>query len=107
MKYDIRFLPVVEEDVVMGYQWYESKVPGLGDEFLRTFYACLDEIGRNPLVSPTVHQEIPRAFLRRFPYAVYFKVQDREAIVVGVFHCARDPHKLETILVERGGPESD
>jgi hypothetical protein len=38
MRYDIRFFPEVEGDVVTGYEWYESKAPGLGEEFLRVLY---------------------------------------------------------------------
>jgi plasmid stabilization system protein ParE len=105
MRYDIRFLTDVEEDVVAGYRWYESKAPGLGEEFLRMFYACLEGIRRNPLISATVHHEIRRGLLRRFPYAVYFRVQENETIVFGVFHCARDPRKIQSTLLER--EESD
>lgn len=46
MTYDLRFLPEVEEDVIAEYAWYEGKASGLGDEFLRAFYACLEEIRR-------------------------------------------------------------
>jgi len=35
MKYDLRFLPEVEEDAIAGYSWYEEKAYGLGEEFLR------------------------------------------------------------------------
>ncbi|MGO9121040.1 MAG: type II toxin-antitoxin system RelE/ParE family toxin [Desulfomonilaceae bacterium] len=105
MKYDIRFLPDVEEDVVAGYRWYEGKASGLGEEFLRMFYACLEGIKRNPLISSTVYHEIRRSLLRRFPYAVYFRVQAHEAIVLGLFHCARDPRKIESTLLEREEPD--
>jgi hypothetical protein len=30
MTYTLRFLPDVEEDVMVGYTWYEEKAPGLG-----------------------------------------------------------------------------
>jgi len=40
MTYNLLFLPEVEEDVIAGYVWYEGKSPGLGEEFLRIFYAC-------------------------------------------------------------------
>ena len=106
MTYALRFLPDVEQDVISGYRWYESKALGLGDEFLRMFYACLEGIRRNPLISAKVHHEIRRSLLRRFPYAVYFKVQDSDAIVFGLFHCARDPRKIESTLLDRGDSES-
>ena len=48
MTYTLRFLPEVEDDVISGYSWYETKSPGLGEEFLRMFYACAGDIPRNP-----------------------------------------------------------
>ena len=39
MTYTLRFLPQVEMDVVSGRFWYEQKSVGLGEEFLRVFYA--------------------------------------------------------------------
>jgi hypothetical protein len=52
MTYVLRFLPIVEEDALAGYAWYEEKAGGLGGEFLRMFYACAREILRNPLLYP-------------------------------------------------------
>jgi hypothetical protein len=46
MSYSLSFLPEVEEDAVSGYVWYEKKATGLGEEFLRVFYACAGEIIR-------------------------------------------------------------
>jgi len=101
MRYDIRFLPAVEDDVVTGYGWYEEKAPGLGEEFLRMFYAGLEGIKRNPLGSSKAYHEIRRSLLRRFPYAVYFRVRGNEVIVFGLFHCARDPRRIESTLRKR------
>jgi hypothetical protein len=105
MKSTLRLLPSVEEDAVSGYRWYEGKAVGLGDEFLRMFYACLEGIKRNPFISATVHHDFRRSLLRRFPYAVYFRVQGDETIVFGLFHCARDPRRIKSTLIERGESE--
>jgi hypothetical protein len=40
MTYTLRFLPEMEEDAIAGYSRYEEKARGLGEEFLRIFYAC-------------------------------------------------------------------
>jgi len=53
MIYSLRFLPEVEEDIIAGYTWYEDKVLGLGEEFLRMFYARANDIQRNPLLRET------------------------------------------------------
>jgi len=46
----LRFLPEVEDDAIRGYAWYETKSAGLGEEFLRMFYACAGDLSRNFLL---------------------------------------------------------
>lgn len=101
MTYSLHFLSEVEEDVIGGYVWYEAKSPGLGEEFLRIFYACAKEIPRNPLLYPKVYRDFRRRLLRRFPYAIYFMIKDNQIIVIGLFHCARDPRIIRTTLRDR------
>jgi len=101
MTYTLRFLPEVEDDAISGYSWYETKSPGLGEEFLRMFYACAGDIPRNPLLYPKVHNEFRRCLLRRFPYAVYFIINNEQVIVTGLFHGARDPRAVASMLQNR------
>jgi hypothetical protein len=105
MTYGLHFLPEIEEDVIGGYVWYEGKSPGLGDEFLRMFYACACEISRTPLLYPKVYGEFRRRLLRRFPYAIYFMIKGNQIIVCGFFHCARDPSAIRMKLQDREEPE--
>lgn len=106
MTYILRFLPEVEEDVFGGYIWYETKSVGLGEEFLRIFYACVNEISHDPLLCPKVYSEFRRRLLRRFPYTIYFKIENNQIIVFGLFHCARDPHTVRTQLRNRDETKS-
>lgn len=101
MKHPLRFLPEVEDDAISGYIWYETKAPGLGDEFLRMFYACAGDIPRHPLLYQKAYGEFRRCLLRRFPYALYFIIHNDQIIVTGFFHCARDPRAVESALRDR------
>lgn len=101
MIYTLRFLPEVEEDAVNSYIWYEAKSRGIGEEFLRMFYAYANEISWNPLLYPKVYQDFRRRLLRRFPYAIYFTVESDQIIVFGLFHCARNPQVVNAILQNR------
>jgi len=101
MRYTLRFLPEVAKDAISGYVWYEVKTQGLGEEFLRMFYACVSEIPRNPLLYPKVYSEFRRRLLRRFPYAIYFMIKNDQIVVFGLFHCARDPRTIRTKLRDR------
>jgi plasmid stabilization system protein ParE len=98
MTYALQFLPEVEEDLIGGYVWYGAKSAGVGEEFLRVFYAGANEILRNPMLCQKVYGEFRRRLLRRFPYAIYFTIEGDQIIVVGVFHCARDPQTVKSEL---------
>lgn len=101
MTYSLRFLPRVEEDLASGYAWYEVRSPGLGEEFLRAFFACASEIAQGPTHWQKVHGDFRRRLLRRFPYALYFTIEGSQVVVFGVFHCARDPRSISSGLAER------
>lgn len=101
MTYTLQFLPEVEEDVINGYAWYETKSRGLGEDFLRMFYASANELSGNPLLYPKVYQDFRRRLIRRFPYAIYFTIEDNRIIVFGFFHCARKPQAVKTTLQNR------
>lgn len=105
MTHSVHFLPEVADDAIAGYRWYESKAVGLGEDFLRMFYVSARLISANPLLYPNVHREFRRCLLRRFPYALYFKIEGDEAIVIGLFHCARNPQTVKAVLRVRNKPE--
>lgn len=98
MRYKLRFLPEVEDDAWDGYTWYEDKAAGLGEDFLRTFYACADDIVSSPFLWRKVHRDFRRHLLRRFPYAIYYRAEGDQIVVYGVFHCARDPKAIRATL---------
>ena len=101
MIYSLSFLPEVEEDAVKGYRWYEEKAAGLGEGFLRVFYALSGEIPRNPLIYQAVYKDFRRCLLKRFPHAIYYRVENQKVIVYALFHCARSPAVLKKNLHTR------
>lgn len=101
MTYALRFQPEVEADVRSGHVWYEGKSRGLGDEFLRVFYASCEELARKPRIYQRVHRNFHRFLLRRFPYAIYFTIGQDVVIIFGLFHCARNPRRLRKTLRDR------
>lgn len=95
------FLPEVEEDIVAAYIWYEEKSKGLGEDFLRIFYAGSTEMARTPNIYSKVYKNFHRKLLKRFPYAIYFIVERKTIIVYGLFHCARNPYLIKEKISNR------
>ncbi|PJA25613.1 MAG: hypothetical protein COX57_02415 [Alphaproteobacteria bacterium CG_4_10_14_0_2_um_filter_63_37] len=52
---------------------------------------CIDTLARHPKQSPVVHREVRRAVVRHFPYAIFYRLEERRLIVLAVFHGHRDP----------------
>jgi plasmid stabilization system protein ParE len=78
-------------DIAEALEWYESRQPGLGVTFLEQLKATYDRIAASPLGYQKLRGEIRRAVIRRFPYAVYFIVEDSLIVVTAMLHLRRDP----------------
>jgi plasmid stabilization system protein ParE len=44
-----------------------------------------------PHLYAEVHNDIREALVDRFPYAVYYRVEPAQVVVVAIVHTARDP----------------
>ena len=85
------FRPQAEAELLEARGWYESQRAGLGQTFTETVDQALASIVADPLAHPRLHGETRRAVVRRFPYAIYFRVMDEELVVLGVMHGRRQP----------------
>lgn len=78
-------------DVEAAYEWYESQRRGLGSEFRTEVDAAVELISGTPLAFPLVRRNIRRALLRRFPYALFYRVVGDEAVVEACIHGKQHP----------------
>jgi len=96
MKRMIYIRPEAEQDMRETYAWYETQMPGLGANFLLHVDAQLRSLQRNPSQYPVVHREVRRCLVRRFPYGIFYLVEDKRIVVLAVFHAKRDPKSWQT-----------
>ena len=54
--------------------WYEGRRRGLGAEFEEGVAETVSRVAENPSAFQKVRGETRRAVLRRFPYAIYFRL---------------------------------
>jgi plasmid stabilization system protein ParE len=93
VKRRVRLRPGAERDLREARNWYGEQAPGLGEEFLRAVDAALSALPRHPERHPTVHGDIRRALLRKFPYAVFYLVEENRIVVLACLHVRRDPEE--------------
>lgn len=77
------------------YVWYESKKPGLGEEFLEAVDDVIATAVEHPMRYRVVVLDIRQALVRRFPYRVLYRILGDEVVVVACFHARRDPRRWE------------
>ncbi len=81
-----------ETEVQQAFDWYEEQSEGLGFEFLRAIEACLAGVKRNPFAYTVVKvPNVRRAVVRRFPYALFYLVDDEAIVIIAVFNVKRRP----------------
>lgn len=92
----LRFRPEVADDLLGAREWYEARRPGLGEEFLAAVERCTERISTNPALFSTVHRDVRRVMVWRFPFAVFFVLGDDAVQVIAVLHVRRDPGVWQT-----------
>ncbi len=83
--------PEAEADLESAARWYEDRRRGLGGRFLDEVQRTIDRVAENPQGFPRMHGEIRRAVTRRFPFGVFFLVENDAIIILAVMHASRDP----------------
>ena len=85
------FRPAAAADIERAYVWYERERPGLGEEFLAEVFTSVQAVLARPEVFPILHRQTRRALVRRFPYALFFRMMGERIVFVACFHVRRSP----------------
>ena len=88
--------PAAAADVEDAISWYERQRPALGSEFLEAVNAALKVIAQKPRLAPLVQRHTHRSLLRRFPYAIYYRIEGDLVVVVACMHGRRNPRRWRT-----------
>ena len=89
--YPVIFTQAARGELIEAQDWYEGEANGLGRVFRQAIDALVDRISENHRQFPTTFKTVRRALLRRFPYSLFFVVEDEALIVIACFHASRDP----------------
>ena len=87
----IRVLSAAARDLIDGYHFYEKQAPGVGMYFLDALYTDIDSLVVNAGIHPLYFGRYYRLLSGRFPFAVYYRVEEQIATVYAVLDCRRSP----------------
>ena len=94
----VTILDVAERDLEEGYRFYEKQSPGLGTYFLNSLYSDIDSLAYFGGIHSVIYGH-HRLFSRRFPFAVYYRVDDDEVLVTAILDCRRKPSWIRNKLI--------
>lgn len=87
---EIRLLESAKEDLGEGARFYEDKSGGLGDYFLD----CIQADVRSLHHFAGVHEvsgDFHRMLAKRFPFAIYYLIENDRVDIYAILDCRRDP----------------
>jgi plasmid stabilization system protein ParE len=85
------------KDLSNAYNFYESQQDGLGEYFQDSLFSDIDSLKYTAGIHPKYLSKY-RLLSRRFPYAVYYVINDNAAVVIAVLDCRRNPEWIENKL---------
>lgn len=78
-------------EVEQAFDWYESRRSGLGADFLRSVALARDMLVRDPERFPHTREPFRWVKLRKFPYALYFRIKGDTVLIVACLHFRQSP----------------
>jgi len=91
---NLRYTDRSIDDLEIAFQWYETQRRRLGFEFLDCVEASNETIQKMPELFAKHHEHFRRALVRRFPFSVFYTIEDKEIVVHAIFDNRQDPEKL-------------
>jgi plasmid stabilization system protein ParE len=90
---NIQILDAAERDLIEGYHFYEKQLAGLGQYFLDTIYADLESLYLYFGIHPQ-HFGYHRLLAKRFPFAIYYRLEEKSIKIHAILDCRRDPASI-------------
>jgi toxin ParE1/3/4 len=91
MTYRVVFRRAAQREFVDATWWYEERRAGLGAEFRAEIEHAIESVAQNPARFPLMHRDVRCIRARRFPYSMFFRVEETRVVVLAVFHVRRNP----------------
>ncbi len=87
----IEILESALQDLSADRAFYESQGAGLGQYFLDSLFSDIDSLRLYAGIHPVFFGRYHRLLSRRFPFAVYYRIEGTAVVVHAILDCRRDP----------------
>ncbi len=87
----IKILQSAKEDLKEGFHFYEFQESGIGRYFLEALSADIESLRLFAGIHSVYFDRYYRLLSKRFPFAIYYRIQKNEVRVYAVIDCRRNP----------------
>ncbi len=87
----IKILKSANQDLVDGYYFYEKQAEGLGGYFLDSLFSDIDSLKIYAGIHTIHFEKYQRLLSKRFPFAIYYHIEQDTVFVHAVLDCRRNP----------------
>lgn len=95
------YLPEVARDYADAFGYYEALSPSTALKFDVAFSRAEADVESGLVTHHRVFGEYHRVFIGRFPYYLYYRLKDGNAVIAGVLYARFSPQRLEETLRAR------
>ena len=83
--------PLASRELEEATKFYEERVQGLGQRFLRTVTKAVEQILLFSGAAPLVGESVRKMDLGSFPYSIFYVSEDDTIFFVAISHQKREP----------------
>ncbi|MCG7853693.1 MAG: type II toxin-antitoxin system RelE/ParE family toxin [Methanosarcinaceae archaeon] len=87
----IKILKSAREDLKEGFHFYELQQGGLGSYFLESLSSDIESLKLFAGIHSIHFNKYHRLLSKRFPFAVYYRIEEDEIRVYAVIDCRKNP----------------
>ncbi|MBK5206831.1 MAG: type II toxin-antitoxin system RelE/ParE family toxin [Polaromonas sp.] len=98
MAFQVIFKPLAQLEASEAFAWYDQSHIGMGKAFLTELEHTSGFLSNNPYLYPRIEQKMRRANLNRFPYSLFYVIDDEVVFVLSCFHQHREPKSRDVLL---------
>lgn len=95
----IKILSSAMEDLYAGRLFYERQGGGVGAYFFNSLFSDIDSLTLYAGIHPMVYGYY-RLLAKRFPFAVYYRIEDELVVVRRVLDLRKCPDRIQQALKE-------
>lgn len=87
----IKILESAKDDLKEGFLFYELQQEGLGAYFLESLFSDIESLKLYAGIHSIHFKKYHRLLSKRFPFAVYYRIEENKAHIYAIIDCRRDP----------------